>query len=216
MKNTEGGSNELLTVDEEKDLGVTFDKSLNFSSHIHLITNKANKMMGIIKRTFENLDQEIFLPLYKSLVRSNLEYANTVWRPYKRKDIESIEKVQRRATKCIPQLSDLTYKNRLQKLKLPTLEYRRSRADMLQVYKIMHGLDDLNIEDLFILNNQQTRGNSLKIYKPQSRLNIRQNSFPIRVINDWNSLPENIVNAPTLNTFKNRLDKQWVNRQYEY
>ena len=93
---------ELEAVTEQKDLGVLFQKDLKFSSHISQKINMANSMLAIIKRTFEYLDQEIFLRQYKALVRPHVEYANIVWYPHYRKDIESVESVQRRATKLLP------------------------------------------------------------------------------------------------------------------
>ena len=110
-------SNELSAAHEEKDLGVVFQRDLKFSSHISQKVNKANSMLGIIRKTFDFLDQEIFLKLYKSLVRPHVEYANVVWYPNYKKDIESIERVQRRATKLLPELRHLPYHERLKKLK---------------------------------------------------------------------------------------------------
>ena len=84
----------------------------------------------------------MFLPLYKALVRSHLEYGISVWSPYKMKYIEAIERVERRATKMLPGMDQLTYEERLRKSKLQTLVYRRMRGDMIEVIKILHGLYD--------------------------------------------------------------------------
>ena len=83
------------------------------------------------------LNEEIFVPLYKSLVRSHFDYGMSVWTPHLVKYIKAIESVQRRATKMIPTIKDLSYSERLKKLKLPTLAYRRARGDMIEVYKIV-------------------------------------------------------------------------------
>ena len=133
-------SNELSAAHEEKDLGVVFQRDLKFGSHISQKVNKANSMLGIIRKTFDFLDQEIFLKLYKSLVRPHVEYANVVWYPNYKKDIESIERVQRRATKLLPELRHLPYHERLKKLKLPTLSHRRKRGDLIQAFKIRRSL----------------------------------------------------------------------------
>ena len=87
-------------------------------------------MFAMIRRTFKNLDAEIFKPMFIALVRSHIEYGDTIWSPYKIKHIEAIERVQRRATKQITGLKYLTYEERLRKLKLPTLSYRRQRGDI--------------------------------------------------------------------------------------
>ena len=94
-------------------------------------------MMAIIRRTFQHLNEETFIPLYKALVRTHLEYASSVWAPYKKGQIDRIEAVQRRATKQISGLCDLSYTERLRRLGLPTLSYRRLRGDMVQVFNVV-------------------------------------------------------------------------------
>lgn len=85
----------------EKYHGIFIDNRLSFENHIHAIAKKANQMIGIIRRTFQYLEPNIFIPLYKALVRSHLEYGHAVSNPYLIKDIKHLEKVQRYATKCI-------------------------------------------------------------------------------------------------------------------
>ena len=105
-----------------------------------------------------------------------------------------LEGVQRRATKLIPTLGHLTYPERLLHLGLPTLEYRRERADLLQVYKIFHGIDKINPNKFFeIAPSTSTRGHSFKIYKQRPNTNIRKHSFSFRVVDTWNSLPKDVV-----------------------
>ena len=97
------------------------------------------------------------------MVRSHLEYAGSIWSPYKKGLIESIKKVQRRATKIMPNLKYLPYEDRLKALKLPTLIYRRFRRDMLEIYKILHNIYDKSVTPTLILNKfSSTRGNNLK------------------------------------------------------
>lgn len=87
--------------------------------------------------SFEVVDIPTFKKLYTALVRPHLEYAHAIWSPHLMKDIELVENVQRRARKMIPELSKLSYEERLQKLNLPTLSYRRVRGDMIEVYKLL-------------------------------------------------------------------------------
>ena len=94
-------------------------------------------MLRIIKRNFMCLSEEAFVSLYKTLVRPHLEYANSVWNQYRMGLIKDLEKVQMRATKLVIKLKYLRYKERLERLKLPTLRYRRTRGDMIEVYKIL-------------------------------------------------------------------------------
>ena len=201
---------ELETVKTEKDLGVTIDRNLSFRDHINSKVNLANRNLGIIFRTFTFLDEETFLHLYKSLVRPHVEYSTPNWSPYYKKDRITIENVQRRATKLVNSLKSYSYPEILKKLGLPTLEYRRERADLIQLYKILNNIDLVDKEKFFtIAEYRQTRGHPYKLFKRRSKLNIRANNFSNRVVNSWNALPENVVNAPSLNAFKSRLNKHW-------
>lgn len=211
-------SKQLEHVKEEKDIGVIIDSELNFDRHISEKVNKANSMFALLRRTFQFLDATSFVPLYKSLVRTHLEFASSVWHPYKAKHLDMIENVQRRATKQLPGLKELSYPERLKKLKLPTLSFRRIRGDMIELYKIFNGKYDREAAPFVKLWKDMTartgvRGNSLKIYPQRARTELRKNSFAIRVAKTWNQLPESVVTAPTTNTFKNRLDKFWKNQE---
>ena len=165
-----------------KDLGVTIDSQLNFEVHMHEKINKANQMMGMIRRAFTFIDEDMFLCLFKAFVRPQLEYANAIWNPYKAKGINAIENVQRRATKLIPSLQKMSYTERLQKLKLPTLVYRRTRGDMIETYKILHNYNE-EITPIIKPNTSATRGNSLKMLKPRFNRDIRKFSFTNRIVN---------------------------------
>ena len=194
----------------EKDLGVHVDHQMKFAHHINTAVKKGNSILGIVRRTFTYMDKHMALTLYKALIRPHLEYGNVVWYPQFAKDINAIEGVQRRATKLIPSLKDLTYKERLQELKLPTLVHRRMRGDMIDTYKFLSGKYNVATDMFTLAGYQGTRGHSLKLDKPTAkRLDIRRNFFSHRVVNTWNSLPEEVVSAPTVNAFKNRLDRAW-------
>jgi hypothetical protein len=132
-----------------------------------------------------------------------------------------IENVQKRATKQIPGMKNLSYEERLRKLELPTLSYRRLRGDMIEVYKIIQGHYDPEASTIIKLMNDteqrfSTRTNSRKVIYNRANTNIRQNSFSIRIARYWNNLPENIVNALSINSFKNRLDKHWKDEELYY
>ena len=112
----------LAWTDCEKDLGVIVDEELSFKKEVTARAKKGNSIMGIIRRTFTYMNEEMFCCLFKSLVRPHLEYASSVWAPTAKQDIKRLEDVQRRATKQVPGLKTLTYPERLQRLKLPTLD----------------------------------------------------------------------------------------------
>ena len=207
------------TCNEEKDLGITFDKELNFDSHISNITKKANQMLGIIKRTFTFMNKDVFLKLYKALVRSHLEYGNVIWHPHLKRQSLLIESVQRRATKLVPECKDMNYDERLKYLKLYSLKGRRLRGDLIQVYKIFQGFDNIDHEKLLpITNYRSTRGQGFKLMKRHCKTDIRKYSFSNRVIENWNLLPIETKNASSINAFKNRIDKipQLVEKFLDY
>ena len=162
-------------------------------------------MLGLIKRTFTYMDKEMFLPLFKTLIRPHLEYATVVWSPFLKKDIFLIENVQRRASKIVKTISNLSYEERLKHLGLPTLKYRRDRNDVIQVYKIMNGIDKLDVNTFFKMStDSRTRGHNFKIL--QNRTKQRASVFSQRVINPWNSLPSECVNSDSVNKFKSSLN----------
>ena len=141
--------------------------------------------------------------LCKSLFRQHLEYVSSVWSPVYKKDRIAIEKIQGRATKLVKSISYLPYNDRLGILGLPILVYRRERADVTQVYKILHNIDKVDKSKFLILSEYTaSRGHSLKLFKHRSRLKIRANRFSNRVVDAWNSLPESVVQAPSLNFSK--------------
>ena len=115
-------------VKEEKDLGVMIDSKLNFRQHISKKVSIANRNLGIIHRTFTYLSQEMFLSLYKAMVRPHLEYASVIWSTLYKKDKITLENTQRRATRLVPSVKGKTYSDRLKHSGLPTLEYRPSRG----------------------------------------------------------------------------------------
>ena len=202
-----GGTFEIKSVEAEKDLGVVFDKNLTFSTHIDASIKKANQALGTIKRTFSEINAKIFLPLYKSMVRPHLEYCQEVWSPWRKEKIRDIEKVQRRATKMVRGLKDLTYVERLRRLNLPSLAHRRVRGDHIVICKIVHGLLRTQMEIPFSRRN--TRGHPLRLEPDRFRTRARTHFFTNRIVRSWNSLPEQVVMAPSLDSFKSRLDKYW-------
>ena len=211
----------LEEVMEIKDLGVYYDSLLLFDKHVSEKVNKAYMMLGIIKRNFVHLSHNCFVILYKSLVRSHLEYANSVWYPKRKTDVDKLERVQKRATKLIPELSKRSYSDRLKALHLPTLKYRRFRGDMIEVFKIIKGMYDPACVPQFEFINLgndtvRTRGNQYKLTQHRYHYDLRKFSFTNRVIPIWNSLPNQVVCAETVNSFKNRLDKFWSDQEVLY
>ncbi|WAR26475.1 hypothetical protein MAR_012179, partial [Mya arenaria] len=151
-----------------------------------------------------------------SLVRSHLDYGNLIYFPYTKKCKQVLENAQRRATRLIPEFRGLSYQERLKELNLPTLDYRRKRFDMIQVFKIIHEVDDINASVFFnFADNSGTRGHCLKLAMPKAHKSIRLNSFGHRTISIWNGLPHNIVTCSTVNSFKSQLDKLWAHKRFD-
>ena len=202
-------THELPFDNEECDLGIIFQQNLKFDTHITKKTNKANQLLGMIKRTFTFMDKTLFLCIYKSLIRSILDYGSPVWNPSSKNLRQMLENVQRRSTKIVPGLKTLSHGDRLRSLNLPTLYYRRKRFDLIQMFKIVHGYEKVDIDKFFTFNDNNTRGHIFQIMKVRCNKSLRLNSFPHRCINDWNKLPEDIVISDSVNSFKNKLDKLW-------
>jgi len=220
MTDKSGIEIELQRSNIERDLGILIDCCLNFSEHISKTTHKANSIMAVIRRTFTQLDCQCFSLLFKSLIRPHLEYGVPIWFPYKMKDIEEVEKVQKGATKQVKSLRGLPHEQGLRKLNLPTLRYRRHRGDMIEVYKILHAIYDKDISDgiLHMAQDSRTRGHYLKLVAQHSKIEIRRNCFAVRVVAPWNSLglPEFVVSSTNVQMFESRLDKVWSNQPVRF
>ena len=210
---------ELEHVFEEKDLGVLIDAELSFDDHIALKVKKANAMVGIIRRSFSFLNCDLFKTLYTSFVRPHLEYAQVVWSPHLKKNINLVENVQVRATKLIDGLHELNYRDRLIKLNMPTLAHRRVRGAMIEMYKHFNKYDNETLSGSFQPRQRTTRAHNRQIYeripKDGSR-GIQTNSYYYRYSRTWNNLPSDVVNAKSVNSFKNKLDKLWENEPSKY
>jgi hypothetical protein len=198
----------------EKDLGIHVDPKLQFSQHVEIQVAKANRILGLIRRTFTYLDSATLKLLFTSLVRPHLEYLVTVWNPIWKKDQILIEGVLRRATKLIPNMKDLPYEERLVKMKIPSMHYRRLRDDMIQTWKYVHNKYIVDYSPFVLDSESRVRGHSLKLKKPHAKKCVRSNFFTVRVIKNWNSLPESVISAEKINSFKNALDDHWKAKMY--
>ena len=206
----------LKRTEVEKDLGVYVDDQLKFNKHASTAASKANRILGVIKRSFTCLDADSLSRLYKTMVRPHLEYANVIWGPTRIGDSKRIESVQRRATRFIPELKHLPYEDRLRALKMPSMKHRRLRGDMIQTFKIIKGIDRLDPEELFSKPPcSTTRGHSEKLHVVYSRTQIRQHYFCNRIVAAWNSLPQEAINSKNTLQFKIALDKLWSNNMYD-
>ena len=212
------GHEELDHVFSEKDLGVTFDTDLEFEEHITSKVNKANAIMGLIRRSFSFLDKEFFKKLYVTFVRPHLEYAQSVWAPHLKKYVDMLEKVQIRATKLVDGFRNLTYEERLKELDLPTLVYRRARGDMIEVYKHLNVYHKETLPPRFQISRLKRNHDSQLIWNMPSdgSRGTQANSFYFRSIPMWNDLPRSAVDANSVNSFKSQLDDAWSEKPWKY
>ena len=163
---------------EEKDLGILFEDSLKFNKHVANSVFRCNRLIGLIKRSFQFMTKKLFIALYKSLLRSVIDYGCIVWFPSTKKNSQLIENIQRRATGLVSVLKGLSYHQRLKELNLSTILYRRKRYDMIQIFKLIHGFDDYYYNKLFQFNVNCTRGHIYHLQTPRCMKSLRLNAFP--------------------------------------
>ena len=198
----------IPSVECQKDLGIWITPSMDHSHQCNVVARTCHRTICWIRRTFQNWNKDIIVNLHKSLIRPRLEFAICAWAPFLERDINILERVQRRITKMVPGLQDVDYETRLRTLGLQTLKTRRVRCDLILTFKIIKGLADFPMERLFeYCVDAGTRGHDLTIRSTRRlpRRNFRCHSFSERVIRPWNALPQSVVNAESVPSFKRLL-----------
>ena len=197
---------QLEAVTHAKYLGVTITKDLKWSRHITETTRKADNTRAFLARNIKGCKQETKKQCYTTMVRPILEYASDVWDPHQANDTARLEKVQRRSARFITRnfRREASVNAMLQELNIPLLKERRAHSKVTTLYKALNG--DLEIPTSPLIPTlSTTRGHTKRYLVPSSRLVTTKGSFYPDTIRLWNSLPASVVESPSLELFKTRL-----------
>ena len=193
-----------------RDLGINIVPDLQWTPHINIICDSARKMTSWILSVFADRSVTTMLTLFKSLIRSKVEYCCPLWDPTRVQDIETLEGVQRHYTSKISCVTDYHYYDRLKYLKLMSLQRRRERYSIITIFKILNEMIPNDIGLTFSTNERRgIRVNIPSINKEAKMKYTSQydNSFRIRASKLWNSIPPEITRKTTMESFKPALTR---------
>ena len=202
-------SGELLyPVEAVKDLGITVSSNMPWSSHVYSIASRAKAVASWALSAFQSRDKLTMLTLYKSLVRSHLEYCCPLWNPHKISDIQILEGVQRTFTAHIWGVQHLDYWARIKSLNLMSLQRRRERYIIIQMWKILHHLSPNDVGIQFL--EPSRHGTKAKIPTLKTSCTLRNqslydHSFAVIGPRLWNTIPSDLHSKADPNSFKTKL-----------
>ena len=204
----DGNPRKLLdSTTDERDLGVIISNDLKSTLQCNKAAAKASRIHGMLKKSIQSRKLPIWKLLYKTYIRPHLEFAATVWNPYLKNDISTLEAVQRKVTKTVTNIKHLPYDNRCAAFNITKLDLRRTRGDLIQMYKISNDLDTIEWHKNITVGEPRGGHRGHLVREIVKNCNVRHNFYTNRVVNPWNSLPDEIVESKTVNSFKSKLDK---------
>ena len=198
---------EISTVGIEKDIGFWMSEDLSSTTHVQKGKCKAMAEIGRIRRNFSFIDKKAFCILYNQRIRPHLDYGMTACPPGSSAEAKSLEAVQSKATALVYGMRGKNSEERRKALGLMSLQQRRERGDMIEVYKILNGHTKIDPTAFWEIRPARNGVRLVKELATNGRRQ-RQNFFSYRVVQKWNLLPAEIKTAPSISCFKNRLDEK--------
>jgi len=200
------GEEWLESIPAERDLWELVDSGLNMSQQCALVSKRTNHILGCIKHSTSSWIKEVIIPLCSVLVRPHLEYCVQFWAP-KLQDIKVLKCIQRRATKLVKGLEEMSYFEQLRTLGLFSFAKRRLRGNIIALYGFLRrGSEEGGADLSCLVSSDRMCGNGSKLHQRRFRLDIRKHFFSEGLVKNWNRLPREVFNAPSLSVFKRHLD----------
>ena len=196
------------------DLGILVDSSLTFNLHISNILTKATQRAGVFFRGFSSRHPTLIKKAFVTYIRPTLEFNSNIWNPTKKYLIDKLENIQRRFTKKVPSLSQLSYLDRLRVLDLEPLELRRLKFDLIQYFKVLNNLTCIEPDSYFHLHYPPSSSrNPAPFLQKSSNFNKSlQSTFFFRYLDCWNALPVNVKQSSSLTSFKRQIKSLDLNK----
>ena len=192
----------IKSVDSMMDLGILRTADVSYSNHCQAIAAKA-RTADAIRHALRSRDRNLMWAAFQSYVLPITMYCSPLWNSTLKKDINALEKIQRRFTKYIRGLHEQSYADRLKSLYIPTLEDRRFCTNMLYIFKVLHHKIDCSLANLGLtLQQSKTRGNNLNFVQRRATSKLCASLFPHRAASSWNKLPLNVLNVKSIHSFK--------------
>ena len=191
----------------ERDLGILISSDLKSTKQAAFAASKGFKILGLMKRTFVSRDLQLWKTIYITYIRPHIEFAISAWSPHLQKDIETLERVQKCATKVPFVTRTLPYSDRLKAFNITSLKDRRIRGDLIQKYKLLSGLETINWTVQPTIHEDRPRRRGCHVRELVKNCNERYHFFNNRIVSHWNALPDHVVRAINVVSFKVLLDR---------